>query len=218
MTKRKPRNLDNNIKCVCIWSKENARNSIYDSKNTNMGFTKIEYMLTGQRVYVHVIAGMNPLFEDVLGILLKDSSVQKALKGFHGANHYEEGRNSYFRIRIETGMLGCQYVYEDWAIQDTCLTGIPRVSSDLLFTISSMGKIEDLAISVASLYRFLLYKKELLEQEFPGYECKYTRKNVARSLRKAGTRIKYCHSPAKQFFDEIKTYSYVYENTYKSLW
>ena len=220
MTHRKP-GIENekNIKAVCIWSQKNAGNSIYcDTNSTRSGFSKLEYMLEGKYLYVQVLAGMNPLFEDVLAVLLKDQQIQKDLRSFYEADHHSESnRESFYRIRVETGMSGCSYTYEDWAIMNNN-SGLPEVNSKLLFTISSSGKFSELNISIASLYRFLLYKKNLLEKAFPDYECRFSRKNAARTLRENGTRVRYCWSPAKQYFAEAEEYTHVNEYTYKSLW
>ena len=219
MTHRKPRRVNKNIKAVQLWSKENIRNNVfYDSNASKTGYSKIEYLVEGYRVYVHVISGMNPLFEDVLGVLLKDTNIQRHLREFYAADHEEKDRESFYRIREESGMSGCTYVYEDWAIRNTSNSGIPRVNSKLLFSISSLGKIDAMDISVASLYRFLLYKKKNLEERYSDYECKFSRKNAARTLRKNGTRVRYCWSPAKQYFAEANEYTHVNEYTYKSLW
>ena len=200
-----------------IWSKDNGDNSCWccDTPATKTGYSKIEYMLDERKIYLHTIGGMNPLYEDILAILLKDSDIQAELKKFHESDHEEEDRKSFYRIRKVEGMSGHMYIYEDWSV---FISKLPTTNTKLLFEVSSLGKISKLEISIADLYRYLLAEKQDLENENPEYECRFSRKNAARRLRQRKTHVKYCFSHAKQFFSEAKEYTYVDNSAYQSLW
>ena len=109
-----------------------------------------KYMLDERKIYLHTIGGMNPLYEDILAILLKDSDIQAELKKFHESDHEEEDRKSFYRIRKVEGMSGHMYIYEDWSV---FISKLPTTNTKLLFEVSSLGKISKLEISIADLYR-----------------------------------------------------------------